>query len=120
MSRQKEYRKDLDLDRLPEDVSRDIESIASSEGISKEEALRKALEFFSEKRKKTELKRISVSLSEPISKLLELLSMHEGTSQSEVVRKSITIYGFLLREIEAGGHIAIHQENGEVKELVFT
>lgn len=111
------------VQELPEDSLRLLDSIARSEGISQEEAIRKSLVKFFEEVEKTnatkETKRISVGLTNDIARMLELVSKSQGISQSETIRKAITLHAFLRKVTMQGCKVFIETPEGERSQLFF-
>ncbi|WP_027401581.1 ribbon-helix-helix protein, CopG family [Aphanizomenon flos-aquae] len=65
------------------------------------------------------IKRMSVSLSDDIARLLEFLAESQGISQNEALRKAIATEAYLLKERQQGTKVLLQRPDKEIREVLF-
>lgn len=67
----------------------------------------------------TNIKRMTISLSDDVSKMLEYLADSQGITQNEAIRRAIASENYLKKEMESGSTLLVQKSNKEIREIVF-
>lgn len=96
-----------------------LETDRKEQGLKSSETSSAKTKITKERAKTSDLKRMTIALTQETAKMLELLSEHQGVTQIEALRRAISTEAFIQREIKNGSRILVQSPDNQTKELVF-